>query len=162
MMAIVISACQKSDDREDCCSLPPLTIEADGARLYLPNAFTPNGDGINDVLIPASNANVLVINDFRVRKNGETLFQKTDSPPNHPAPGWNGANAAGQIQDGVFDYTISFTTKSGKTLSAEGRICCRPSYPMPCVDNETQCTYGTQHDGAGGFDSSLPTWERCE
>jgi gliding motility-associated-like protein len=69
----------------------------------LPNTFTPNGDGQNDVFKPVKNAFRFVEKvDFQVfNRWGQQVFQTTD-----PHLGWNGKNANGDdLASGTYFYT---------------------------------------------------------
>jgi gliding motility-associated-like protein len=67
---------------------------------YVPNAFTPNGDGINDVFFPIGN--VIELSSYELQifdRWGQLLFESRD-----PGIGWDG-NASGQaMPDGVYVY----------------------------------------------------------
>jgi gliding motility-associated-like protein len=67
----------------------------------LPNAFTPNGDGQNDVFRPYRSRFIESI-DFKVfNRWGQVVFTTTD-----PQINWNGANNSGkEVSDGVYYYT---------------------------------------------------------
>jgi gliding motility-associated-like protein len=84
---------------------------------YIPNAFTPNGDGLNDVFrIPSSNMYKLikltVYNRF-----GQKIFETTDK-----AKGWNGTYKNKiQAADG-YVYLIMMETLNGKKVKAYGTV----------------------------------------
>jgi gliding motility-associated-like protein len=67
----------------------------------LPNAFTPNGDGQNDLFIPFRSRFIESI-DFKVfNRWGQVVYSTTD-----PGINWNGRNHAGkEVSDGVYYYT---------------------------------------------------------
>lgn len=63
---------------------------------YLPNSFTPNGDGINDVWMPFGNAVELGTYQLEIYNRwGEEIYLSTD-----PNEGWDGDG----IQDGVYVF----------------------------------------------------------
>ena len=67
---------------------------------YVPNAFTPNGDGINDEFLPLGNAIQLETYDLQIFDRwGQQLFQSTD-----PGKGWNGIVGGSVAPDGVYVY----------------------------------------------------------
>ncbi|MCB9278246.1 MAG: gliding motility-associated C-terminal domain-containing protein [Lewinellaceae bacterium] len=74
-------------------------------KLYLPNAFSPNDDGINDKF-EIGYAGLLY--DYRMtvfNRWGGLVFQSTD-----PAEGWNGKSLNGQpAGTGVYSYVIEYT-----------------------------------------------------
>jgi gliding motility-associated-like protein len=85
-------------------SLKSNLICVDNCPYYkLPNTFTPNGDGQNDVFKPLKNAFRYVEKvDFQVfNRWGEQVFQTTD-----PHLGWNGKNPNGDdLASGTYFYT---------------------------------------------------------
>jgi gliding motility-associated-like protein len=76
--------------------------------MYIPNAFTPNGDGVNDVFHvygTGIESFSLIIYD----RWGATVFSTTDI-----TKGWDGkVNNGEEIADsGVYDYQITATDKT--------------------------------------------------
>lgn len=74
----------------------------DNCPIYeLPNAFTPNGDGQNDLFTPFPYCFIERV-DFKVfNRWGELVFETQDADIN-----WNGANRRGQIlPDGTYFYS---------------------------------------------------------
>ncbi|MEP7266917.1 MAG: gliding motility-associated C-terminal domain-containing protein [Saprospiraceae bacterium] len=67
----------------------------------LPNSFTPNNDGANDLFIPLINSGVIKVKFEVFNRWGELLYATED-----PAIQWNGKDQAGKdISDGVYYYT---------------------------------------------------------
>lgn len=77
------------------------TVVVENDSLYLPNVFSPNGDGINDVFqfrVPPSQGFVLNVYD----RWGNLVHTSLD--PNHK---WDGTTAGGQpVAEGVYYYAI--------------------------------------------------------
>jgi gliding motility-associated-like protein len=74
----------------------------DNCPIYeLPNAFTPNGDGQNDLFTPFPYCFIERV-DFKVfNRWGELVFETQN-----PDINWNGANRSGQmLPDGAYFYT---------------------------------------------------------
>ncbi len=98
---------------------PPIGIEhvQPNSDLFiaLPNAFSPNSDGINDVL-KLTSAGIATI-DFRVfDRIGKEMFRTSD-----PAFSWDGSGAQRQKTE-VFVYQLSATSYSGKTYIKTGTV----------------------------------------
>ena len=73
---------------------------------FLPNIFTPNGDGLNDLFIPKENRHIEKIRIKILNRWGGTVFESTD-----PEINWNGAGLGGEMcPDGVYYYTIEVDT----------------------------------------------------
>lgn len=85
--------------------------------LDVPSAFSPNEDGINDVLY-AIGKNVENINFIIFDRWGEKIFQSTDL-----SIGWNGAYKGNKLESDVFMYYISASsTSDGSLLEKKGSI----------------------------------------
>lgn len=72
-------------------------------RLFIPNSFTPNNDGINDVFKPVSNGHVDDF-DFRVYDRWGTLIFQT----NNLDEGWDGRLRNNIVMIDVFVYKVSY------------------------------------------------------
>lgn len=73
---------------------------------HMPNAFTPNGDGDNDLFL--GRGFISGMKDFEMtifNRWGEMVFETED-----PLVGWNGQkfNTGGQAQVGVYVYQVSY------------------------------------------------------
>ncbi len=73
----------------------------DNCPLYeLPNTFTPNGDGANDLFIPRVNRFIAKVDMEIYNKWGQVVFQTND-----PNISWDGTNSAGRtLADGSYYY----------------------------------------------------------
>jgi gliding motility-associated-like protein len=85
-------------------------------EIFVPNVFTPNGDGKNDVLKVFGNYIATI--DLRIFNPwGQLIFQTTD-----PAIGWDGKHK-GQLQPvGVYAYALKVTRQDGTIVTKKGSI----------------------------------------
>lgn len=85
--------------------------------VYFPNAFTPNGDFVNDVLkVPFQNKNKLV----RLRifdRYGKIVFQTA-----RYGEGWDGMVKGEPQSGGVYTYYLEMEGLSGKKINQKGSI----------------------------------------
>lgn len=73
--------------------------------IYIPNAFSPNGDGINDVFHVFAGNNVAQVLEFKVfNRWGGMVFDNANFPPNDPAYGWDGTFRNKIMNPAVFAY----------------------------------------------------------
>ncbi len=85
--------------------------------VYFPNAFTPNGDGKNDVFRPITVANQKVKTFTIIDRWGQKMFETTDIKQ-----GWDGTfNGKSQDMDTYF-YFISYTCANGKNYEKKGEV----------------------------------------
>jgi large repetitive protein len=71
--------------------------------IFVPNIFTPNGDGENDVfqLFPSEKAQILALKIFD--RWGELVFSQKNV-----APAWDGFFREKLVETGVFTFTVEF------------------------------------------------------
>ncbi len=75
-------------------------------KVYVPNVFSPNGDGINDIFFIMGDEDQIVgIKKFMVFSRwGETIFETLDFLPNDDTKGWDGYFKNEMMNPGVFVY----------------------------------------------------------
>ncbi|HEY4788593.1 MAG TPA: gliding motility-associated C-terminal domain-containing protein [Bacteroidales bacterium] len=84
--------------------------------VFIPNAFTPNGDGLNDEFKPSfafmPTSFVLIV----YNRYGFKVFETTD-----PLKGWDGTLGNGKkANEGAYVYFIKFSSETGKTVEKKG------------------------------------------
>ena len=97
---VFVNNCSKSDSIQ-IITCPTLTY------FYLPNAFTPNGDGLNDIFRPVGNE----ISEFHMiiyDRWGQLVFETDDFEK-----GWDGTFKGRYCDPGVYAYVLTY--KSSKT-----------------------------------------------
>ena len=73
--------------------------------VYIPNVFSPNGDGENDVFFIQAGPSVVEIKSFLVfNRWGESVFEINNVPPNSESFGWNGTFRGEILNPGAFAY----------------------------------------------------------
>jgi gliding motility-associated-like protein len=88
-----------------------------GPGYYIPSAFSPNGDGANDIFrvktgdIPRS-FNMIVFNRY-----GAKVFESADI-----SAGWNGTIGSNQAPAGAYVYTVALITSTGGVIKREGTV----------------------------------------
>jgi hypothetical protein len=146
-----------------CGQVPPLFGCINGASIFMPNAFSANNDGYNDLFFPFSGYGIDKVISFKIYDADQNLvFENSHFWPNELSYGWDGKHPDGSIQNGIYTYTVSYATTYGEVADFEGTVCCRTSLPLSCVEHEKYIAWGTQHNGNGGFTSALPAFETCE
>ncbi|GEM_PF-1541451 len=91
--------------------------------IYVPNAFSPNGDGKNDVLFINAGPQVAKIKSFLIfNRWGETVFQYYNFPPNDPAFGWDGRYRGQDMNPGVFVWYAEIEFVDGSQELYKGDV----------------------------------------
>jgi gliding motility-associated-like protein len=83
--------------------------------LFVPNAWTPNGDGVNDTLFPLTE-NVTKLNFFRVFNRWGQLMFETNVIGN----GWDGVFNGRPMMMDTYTWTASAVGIDGKTFMRSG------------------------------------------
>ena len=97
-------------------------VLCDKGNLFVPNTFSPNGDGMNDVLYPRGNG-IYGIKTFKIFDRwGELVFEKNNFSANDAAKGWDGTYKGKKAQPDVFVYIIEVFCENGNALSFKGNI----------------------------------------
>ena len=82
----------------------------------VPNAFSPNGDGINDeVRVEGKGITQLMFRIFN--RWGELVFETTDK-----REGWNGMYKGALQEMDAYTYTVQATLANGKFANLKGNI----------------------------------------
>jgi len=85
-------------------------------QIFIPSAFTPNGDGVNDVWRIYSNvirsSRVMIFNQW-----GEKIFESSNLNA-----GWDGVAKGKQQPSGVYMYVADITLNSGDRIVRKGAI----------------------------------------
>lgn len=88
----------------------PIMITITESRLEMPNAFTPNNDGINDIYKPKEGYSSLL--EFKAtifNRWGQKLYEWND-----PAKGWDGTYKGRKVNDGVYFVVVRAKGSDGK------------------------------------------------
>jgi len=87
--------------------------------LYIPNAFSPNGDGINDTFQLFTRDNLIQVESLIIFDRwGNQLFQQTEGETFE----WDGGLARGQITAGVYMYLVELALYDGKRKVLSGDL----------------------------------------
>ena len=99
--------------------------------IYIPNVFSPNGDGINDRLLISAASEVEEIESMEIFDRwGNMVFLAKSFPPNDPAYAWNGTRHVGgensnqqqAFNPAVFAYRMMARFKDGRFEIRNGDV----------------------------------------
>jgi gliding motility-associated-like protein len=100
------SACGPSSAEIEC-----QTLEYIPPQTYMPNIFSPNGDGINDLVFVQSNDRIIQVNAFRIFDRwGNVVFEDFNFLPNDAQHGWDGKFNGKLMNPAVFTYLAELQT----------------------------------------------------
>jgi FOG: PKD repeat len=97
-------------------------VLCNNANVFIPNTFSPNGDGANDIFYPRGTG-VFSIKAFRIfNRWGEVVYEKTNFNANDASAGWNGTYKGAKLNPDVFVYTIDIMCENNTILSYKGNV----------------------------------------
>jgi gliding motility-associated-like protein len=111
-------------DANDCQATDTINITIEKPRqVYIPNAFSPNGDGQNDRFQIYAGKEVESILYFRIYDRwGELVFEKVNFPPNDPVYGWDGSFKRKNMNNSVFVYIAELQFLDGVRTLYKGDV----------------------------------------
>lgn len=95
----------------------PTDVTQRGSLFSIPNAFTPNGDGLNDIFKPVTAASIMQYQMDIFTMNGQHVF--TSKSLDY---GWNGEQQGGNANGGSYIYIIKYKDDKGKEHIDKGQL----------------------------------------
>jgi gliding motility-associated-like protein len=111
-------------DKNGCTDEDQITVFVKKDRpVYIPNAFSPNGDGVNNVFMIFAGPSVTKVKSFLVfNRWGESVYEYYDFEPNNPVYGWNGNHRGEPMDPAVFVYFAEIEFIDGRVELYEGDV----------------------------------------
>ena len=99
-----------------------VSVICKNANLFIPNTFSPNGDGNNDVFYPRGKGleRVKMLRIFN--RWGEVVFESKDFPVNNALYGWNGTYKGRKPEADVYVYQAEVYCDNGEIIKLNGNI----------------------------------------
>ena len=92
-------------------------------NIFIPNAFSPNDDGINDVFTPYFPGAVKSVLAMEIYDRwGELVHLQTNIDPLDPALGWNGQFREKPMDPGIFVYKFDLALINDQQLTLSGEV----------------------------------------
>ena len=99
-----------------------VTMICQNANVFIPNTFSPNGDGMNDAFYPRG-AGLGNIRSFRIfNRWGQMVFQKLNFSANDPNLGWDGKLNGIPAQPDVYMYVMEVICANNQVLPFKGNV----------------------------------------
>lgn len=111
-------------DRYGCMNKGDITVQVicTGQNFFIPNTFSPNNDGSNDVFY-LRGTGLFRVKTFRVfNRWGEVVFENREVPVNNPAYGWNGNYKGKAAQPDVYIYQLEIICANGELIKYSGNV----------------------------------------
>lgn len=97
-------------------------VNCDPNQLFIPNAFSPDGDGTNDVLMVRGKG-IATVKYFRIfNRWGQLVFERSNINANDLQQGWDGKVNGVLAQPDVYVYTAEAVCTGGSTFVYKGNV----------------------------------------
>ncbi|MBK8564730.1 MAG: gliding motility-associated C-terminal domain-containing protein [Saprospiraceae bacterium] len=104
-----------------CDSLVHLFL--DFYKVFIPNALSPNGDGINDVFTVYTGTDVKEIKSMEIFDRwGDKVFSRYNLPPNDFDKGWDGNYRGKPGSNGVYTWLVTLLLTDGRQHTIAGSV----------------------------------------
>jgi len=90
---------------------------------FIPNAFSPNGDGINDKFVLSPGPNTTMVHSVRIYNRWGALI--LDLPETLPSPSimsWDGTFKGEEVTSGIYIYVVDVSFVDGERTIFSGDV----------------------------------------
>ena len=99
-----------------------INVVCNGNNFFIPNTFSPNGDGHNDQFY-VQGVGINVIPSITIfNRWGQIVFQKNNFSANVPSDGWDGKINGKPAPSDVYIYTIQLLCDNATLIPFQGNI----------------------------------------
>jgi gliding motility-associated-like protein len=107
-----------------CQSTGDITVHVvcNGLNYFVPNTFSPNGDGQNDIFYPRGTGLFRIKSFVVFNRWGEVVFERKDFPPNDRNSGWNGMYKGQPASSDVYVYMMEILCDNNTVVPLKGNV----------------------------------------
>jgi gliding motility-associated-like protein len=99
-----------------------IVVLCDNSQVFMPNTFTPDGNGVNDIFYPRGKG-LANIDHFRIYNRwGELVFERSNIAVDDKSNGWDGKKAGHELSPDVYVYTVEATCDTGEPIKWQGNV----------------------------------------
>jgi gliding motility-associated-like protein len=99
-----------------------IQVVCNGANFFVPNSFSPNGDGVNDHFIVNGKGLNVIPSITIYNRWGQIVFQKSNFAPNSASSAWDGTFNGQPAPADVYVYTIQILCDNATLIPYHGNV----------------------------------------
>ncbi|MBN8859454.1 MAG: PKD domain-containing protein [Sphingobacteriales bacterium] len=111
-------------DSNTCTASARITVEVrcQAENYFVPNTFSPNGDGANDIFYPRGSG-VASVQSMRIYNRwGQMIFSRRNFTANDPSKGWDGRIGSSPALPDVYVYVVEFVCENSQVVTLKGNV----------------------------------------
>ncbi|MBX2923665.1 MAG: PKD domain-containing protein [Chitinophagaceae bacterium] len=111
-------------DSNTCMSSAEITVRVlcTEENYFVPNTFSPNGDGMNDVFYPRGRGLARVQTMRIYNRWGQQVFERKNFMANDASKGWNGRLGTQNLPPDVYVYIVEFVCDNAQIVPMKGNV----------------------------------------
>jgi gliding motility-associated-like protein len=99
-----------------------ITVICNNGNFFIPNTFSPNGDGSNDRFIVRGKGLNVIPSITIFNRWGQVVFERRNFAPNDPASGWDGTFNGKPAPSDVYIYTVQILCDNATLIPYHGNV----------------------------------------
>lgn len=111
-------------DNNGCQRTADVTVDVvcTNENYFVPNTFSPNGDGMNDVFYPRGRGLARVQSMRVFNRWGQVVFERKNFMANDPSLGWDGKMRGQPLPSDAYVYVIEFVCDNATIVPFKGNV----------------------------------------
>lgn len=99
-----------------------INVYCDKSQIFVPNTFTPNGDGENDVFYPRGRG-ITIVKSFRIYNRwGQMMFERKNIQLNDASNAWDGWFMGDSPRPDVYVWVVDAVCDAGDPINVKGDV----------------------------------------
>ena len=156
ILMLIICSCGKYKVKHRGCECGAVNEHFEGGYLFMPNAFTPNGDGNNDCLFirtkGATNINLKVKNSLGKVVYDHKNLEATLAQQRTYGMCEDEESKSNILHTNLYPYELSFTMPSGESKKISGKVTVfyldnpksKDFLSVNCIEHLNDCVFDNQ------------------